>query len=76
MCKDCFEKLKKEMEGRGCLELEIDGLTIGQTSSLLLIPCTYRAKKQKSNELAKEVFKSRYIAKYCPECGKKLESKS
>lgn len=74
MCKDCYEKLRKELADRGCFNFEVSGLTECNDRNVLLIPCTYRVKKTKSDEFVVKSSKTRFIAKYCPNCGKPLKA--
>ena len=74
MCNDCYLKLKKELEERGCFNLEVDGLNFGESHNTLLIPCTYQIKKTDSEEFLKKPYRTKYIAKYCTNCGKLLNN--
>lgn len=67
MC-DCVEKMKKEMEAKGMFEFNFKDMY----GKRIAIPFTYRSKNEKNGELAKKVWKGRWLPKFCPMCGAQL----
>ncbi len=68
MCNECFERLTKELEEKGCYDFQI----YDRRGTVLLIPFTYRIKSERTGKLTKKLRKSKIIGRFCPICGKEI----